>query len=475
MNLFRPFILCVMACLASACASAQSVRDVEDIFEDNYRNGLVMQVEAAITGAQADLGIVPEAAAEEIAAKASVDHAPLEDIEAEYDIVRHRMVALLNVWRRDLSEEAGNALHLGVTTVDIYDTVLVLQILEAIDLMEAEMLALEQDMICLAETYRDTPMMGRTLGQHALPITFGKKVAVWAAQVQRNIERLEDVRSRLRSSGVLKGAVGTHLGLGAQGWDIEQGVSARLGLDPPEPADWRPARDTFAEYAQTLALVAKSHAAIGGEVYRLQMTDIGEVYEERPSTAVGSSTMPHKRNPSLSEALIFHGRTIPALADIVLADVEAVFERDNTSRPNRVLEEITVESADMISSTRRLVGRLHVNSDRMRLNMDRTDGMIMSQRVMLFLAEGMSREVAEEHVRAAAMRSLETGVSFQAALLEDEVIGERLAGHIEGLLDPTADLGLAAAQVDRTRSWIVQRRNELGLPALASCSGVNPP
>lgn len=472
MQIFGIKALTSIACLwmASACATAQTSVSVEELFEADHKNGLVMQVEAAIATAQADYGVVSTAAAQEITAKADTSYAPSEDIAAEYERVRHRMVALLNVWRRSLSDEADDALHLGVTTVDIYDTVLILQLLAALDVMHEDMLAIETDLVCLAQQYRDTPMIGRTLGQHALPITFGKKVSVWAAQNRRNIDRLHEVKARLRTSGVLKGAVGTHLGLGPDAVGIEQRVSELLSLDQPEPADWRPARDVFAEYAQVLALTAKSNASIGQEIFRMQMTDIGELYERRRSTAVGSSTMPHKRNPSLSEALIHYGRTVPAMADVVLADVESVFERDNTSRANGALKNISVEAADMIATSQRLLTRLEVNPDHMRENLGRTDGMIMSQRIMLFLAEQISREDAETRVREAAALSLDTGMSFREALLADPVIGPILKDDIDTLLDPVTSLGLAGLQVTRTVDWIKQKRASHGEPDLAACA-----
>lgn len=450
-------ILLIAASLVG-CATAQNSLTVKDLFDTDYQNRLVMTVEAAIASGQADLGIVPGAAAEEIAAKAGTEYAPADEIAAEYAIVRHRMVALLNVWRRSLSPQAADALHLGVTTVDIYDTVLLLQLLTSIDLMLAEMQSIEQALVCLADTHRDTAMIGRTLGQHALPITFGKKVSVWAAQNRRNIDRLYEVRARLRSSGVLKGAVGSYLGLGDQAMELEALVSSRLGLDPPEPADWRPARDVFAEYALTLALIAKSNAAIGGEIYRLQMTDIGEVYERQRASVVGSSTLPHKRNPSLSEALVYSGRTIPALADVVLQDVESVFERDNTSRPNATLGEISIEASEMLARTQLLIDRLEIDEGRMRQNLDLTDGMVMSQKIMLFLSETIRREDAESRVRAAADRSLLEDFSFRAALLNDPVIGPLLEAEIDDLLDPERSLGLASKQVDATLDWIASKR-----------------
>ena len=457
LTLFAAMLICGGGIGAAAQSPPQSV---EDLFSPGHRNQLVLNIEGAIAAAQAAEGVIPEPAAREIQDKAHIRYTPEDEIAREYSKVRHRMVAILNVWKRSMSKAAADHVHYGVTTVDVYDTVRILQIRESIQLLIRDMSAIEEQLIAMAEAHRDTPMIGRTLGQHALPITFGKKVAVWAAVNRRNIERLEEVRVRVEHLGVLKGAVGTHLGLGDSGIAVERRVSESLGLSEPGPADWHGARDVFAEYALTLALISKSYAAIGGEVFRLQMTDIAEVSESRSSTAVGSSTMPHKQNPSRSEALIHYGRTVPRLAEVLLDDMENAFERDNTSRPNQVLEEITVASADMLSDAALLLRRLDVHEAQMRANLDRTDGMIMSQRIVLFLAGAVGREVAEEHVRAAAYAAAEDGGGFRAALLSDPRIGPLLKGRIDTLLDPETYLGLAAQQVDRTIADIRKARLE---------------
>lgn len=440
----------VMASGQAALAQAKPPASVEALFEPEHQNQLVLNIEAAIAQAQAAEGVIPASAAREIAAKADIRNAPLAEVRKEYTKVRHRMVAILNVWKRSMSKEAADHVHFGVTTVDVYDTVLTLQVRESIRLLLADMLAIEDSLIGLAKEHRGTPMIGRTLGQHALPITFGKKVAVWAAVNRRNIERLEQVQDRLERLGVLKGAVGTHLGLGPKGVQIEQRVARSLGLQEPEPADWHGARDVFAEYALTLALIAKTNAAIGDEIFYLQMTDIDEVAETRPSTAVGSSTMPQKTNPSLSEALIHHGRTIPRLAEVLLDDVVNAFERDNTSRPVEVVEEISIAAADMLSDTASLLERLDVREGQMRANLDRTGGLIMSQRIVLHLSDQIGRELAEEHVRLAAAATTRSGGQFRAALLADPAIGPLLRNGLDELLDPTTYLGLAADQADRT-------------------------
>lgn len=468
---FLGLLFCLLAAPSFAQSGIRAPASVEEVFTTEYTNTLVMRIEAAIAGAQSQAGLIPVSAAEEIAAKASPVYAPAEEIEAEYEIVRHRMVALLNVWRRRLGAQAADALHLGVTTVDIYDTVMILQLLHSSDMMIADLQAMENELLCLAAAHSDTAMIGRTLGQHALPISFGAKVSGWAAQAGRHIERLGEVQARLRTSGILKGAVGTYLGLGPDGMEIERGVALQLGLSQPHPADWRAARDVFAEYALTLALIARSNANIGGEIFRLQMTDIGELRERRPAGAVGSSTMPHKRNPALSEALIHHGRTIPALAEIILADVENMFERDNTSRPNDTLASISKEAARSLRDMNRLITRLEVDETAMRRNIDRTDGMIMSQRIVLHLARQMRREEAEEHVRQAAERSLSRQTSFASELLADQRLAPLLGEDLAWLLDPVSDLGLVREQVAATWAWSAERRRRAGEPSLAPCPG----
>jgi adenylosuccinate lyase len=439
---------------AHVAAAQTPPRSVEDLFTPEHQNQLVLEVEAAIAVAQAAEGVIPDAAAREIMDKANIRYTPIEEVRREYAQVRHRMVAILNVWKRSMSKTAADHVHYGVTTVDVYDTVLTLQIRASIRYLIDDLRIIEGRLLSLAEAHRDTPMIGRTLGQHALPITFGKKVAVWASVNRRNIDRLKEVAARIERLGVLKGAVGTHLGLGARGAVIERRVASSLGLSEPDPADWHGARDVYAEYAQVLALIAKSNAAIGEEVFRLQMTDIDEVSEGRPETAVGSSTMPHKANPSRSEALIHHGRTIPRLAEVLLDDVVNAFERDNTSRPNEVVEEITIAASDMLSDAKVLLQRLEINKLKMRANLDRTGGLIMSQRIVFHLSNDIGRERAEEHVRVAAALAAEGGASFRAALLADPAIGPLVKDDIDALLDPTTYLGLAGEQVDQTVALI---------------------
>lgn len=435
--------------LPTRSGAAIDTRSITGIFSDDGLNSYVLEIEAALARSQAGLGIIPQSAADAISATAVLASIPQAEVDAEYRIVRHRMVALLNVWRRRLAPEASDYLHYGATTVDIYDSARVLQLRAAILVLIADLRELETGMIELAQAHRTTPMIGRTLGQHALPITFGKKVSGWIGENRRHIERLHDLLGRVERAVIMKGAVGSYLGLGADGIAVEQGVAMQLGLPAPYSDDWHSARDVFAEYAGVLAMISRSQGRIGQEVFLLQTTDIAEVVERRPGGAVGSSTMPHKNNPSLSEALIQHSRVIPRLAEIVGDDMVNMFERDNTSRPNQVLEEISIASEDMLADSRRLISRLEVDPVRMRENLDRSGGWILSQRFMFALAPSIGRDVAEAHMRDLANAARTSGENLYDVARADPVITSALTQtEIADLLDPTTYVGLAAEQVD---------------------------
>jgi len=408
-----------------------------------------MQVEAALARAQAAEGVIPPAAAAEISARADPAYAPPAEIAEARRRTGHRMVALLEVWRERLSPLAADYLHYGATTVDIYDTVLVLQALESLDMLLGRLDRVAAQMEDLAREHRDTPMVGRTLGQHALPMTFGKKVAVWVGETTRHRERLCETRARLRRSAILKGPVGSYAGLGAHAVAVEQGFAAELGLAAPYPDDWHGSRDVPAELALELGLMATGFGRIGQEVFLLQATDLGELAETRAAGTVGSSSMPHKVNPDRSEALIYHARSIPRLAQVVQDDVVNFHERDNTSRPNQTVGEVLIASGAMLQDASRLLERLQVDGAAMRRNLDRSGGLIRSQAVTEALAGNLGKSVAEEAVRRAAERARTGEADFASALLADPAVAAVLdPAALAKLLDPLADLDGARAQVD---------------------------
>lgn len=456
LNVLLAVSLTLFSLLSTPGANAASP-SMDSIFAEQERNALVLKVEAALSLAQAEQGIIPQWAADEIAARASLDYLPADALDEEFSRVRHRMVALLNVWGRSLGEAREYA-HFGATTVDFYDTVLVLQLIQAANALEAQLLGIEAVLMQRALEHKATPMIGRTLGQHALPITFGKKLSTWLGENRRHIDRLRTVRTRLGKSAILKGAVGSYLGLGDQGMLVEQRFAEHLGLDTPYAADWHGTRDVFAEYAQVLALISMSWGRIGQELFLLQSTDINETAEWRRASAVGSSTMPHKNNPSRSEALIQYSRSIPRLAEVVLDDVNNMFERDNTSRTNRVLEEISIETAQMLGQAEPLVRQLLVKPDVMLANLAKTRQLIMSQRVAFALAGQIGKQTANDALHELAKQALAENLSLRDVFLASDLAGLLTPSQLDELLDPTTYLGLAVAQTERVAEQIKAQR-----------------
>lgn len=423
--------------------------EIAEIFSVASLNAQVLRLEAALARAQATHSVIPQSAADAITLAATPDNLPQADLDAEYAVVRHRMVALLNVLRRSLDDDSADYLHYGATTVDLYDSAAMLQMRASVYAMIEDLRVIELQLIEQAQQYRDTPMIGRTLGQHALPITFGKKLSGYIGENRRHIERLTELLGRIERSIIMKGAVGSYLGLGDEGQDIERQMAAELGLPEPYPDDWHASRDVFAEYALVQSMIAHTWARFGQEVFLLQMTDIGSVYEQLSGGAVGSSTMPHKVNPSLSEALIQHGRVIPRLAEIVQDDMVNFFERDNTSRPNQAIEDIAMATEEMLGDASRLISRLRINEARMAENLGQSEGWILTQRIVFAIQDDLGREGAEHRLRDLAAGASETGASLREAIDADtELLALFEPGELDTLMDPATYLGLDGELVD---------------------------
>ena len=422
-------------------------KDIAYIYSYDNTNQIVMNIEAALARAQASQGIIPEWAAEEITKKAEVRYMPKTEVDAENEFVRHRLVSRLNVWKRSLDNGAEEYLHYGATTVDIFDTVLVLQIKASLRILIHDLIEIENLLLKLTKDNVETYMAGRTIGQHALPITFGKKTSTWLAENRRNIERLKTVEEKINRSVILKGAVGTYLGLGPKGIETELLMSQELGLGTPYIADWHGVRDVFAEYALTLALISKSFGRIGDELTLLQMTEIGETLENLGFKAIGSSTMPHKKNPRGPGNLVNFSRIIPRQSEIILDDMVNSFERDQP-RSDETLKDISITAELMTNTAIRLLNELEVNKDAMRENLNITNGLILSQRVTYFLADIIGKDTAESMIHDIAMKAIAENISLSDAIKNDKIASQYFTDQdLKNLLDPETYIGLAIEQV----------------------------
>jgi adenylosuccinate lyase len=309
---------------------------------------------------------------------------------------------------------------------------------------------LTRELAVLAEKHRNTVMAGRTHGQQALPITFGFKVATWVAECLRQVERLDEAAPRL-FVGELAGAVGTLAGFGPHGEAVQRRALERLGLGVPLIA-WHASRDTITEFVTFLALLGGTLARIANEVVQLQRTEIMELEEPFAHGKVGSSTMPHKRNPAHAERIVAIARLLRGPATTALETTVAAHERDmSVGRAEWVLvPEAACLAAAALHWSLVVARGLRVNVERMRENLGRLGGLLLSEAVMLRLGETLGRNAAHDLVYEAAMAAVEGKGSFRELLLADpRAAGALDAAELDRLLEPTAYTGLAGAFVDR--------------------------
>lgn len=293
-------------------------------------------------------------------------------------------------------------------------------------------------------------MAGRTHAQQALPITFGFKVATWVAEAMRHVERLDAIAPRLLV-GQLAGAVGTLAGFGEKGEAVQRGALKRLGLGVP-PIAWHASRDAVTEFVTLLALVGGTLARIANEVIQLQRSEVMELEEPFTPGKVGSSTMPHKRNPAHAERVVGIGRILRGLAGTALETMVAAHERDmSVGRAEWALvPEATCLAAASLHWTLVIARGLSVNVDRMTENLDRLGGLLLSEAVMLHLGTTIGRSTAHDFVYEAAMAAFERKESFRDVLLRDARVAAAISpAELDRLLDPGRYTGLAGAFVDR--------------------------
>ena len=389
-----------------------------------------LQVEIAACEAWTEHGAIPASDMEKLR-RATYDYERLEEILVTH---RHEMTAFLQSITERIGPE-GRWLHLGLTTSDVWDTATSLQILEAAALLDEDIDRVMDAIRERALEHKHTLMIGRTHGIHAEPITFGLKLAVWYDEMRRNKDRLAHARSNI-AYGKLSGPVGTH---GTVPPSIEASVCARLGLSPAPASTQILQRDRHAEYVTTLALIAASLEKFATEIRALQRTEIREVSEPFPKGQPGSSSMPHKRNPELSERICGIARLIRGYALTAMENVALWHERDisHSSAERLILPDASIALDYALDLLAGLVRDLNIDAGRMMDNMESTHGVLFSQRVLLALVErGMAREEAYGIVHRRAMESWESGRDFRAMMRSDREVQQAMPPHeLEALFD----------------------------------------
>ncbi|VXD21122.1 Adenylosuccinate lyase [Planktothrix serta PCC 8927] len=411
--------------------------EMGNLWTETYKLQTWLQVEIAVCEAQAELGYIPSEAVEEIKAKANFDIKRVLEIEAE---VRHDMIAFLtNV--NEYVGDAGRYIHLGLTSSDVLDTALALQLVASVDVLLERTEALSQAIRYQAQQHRNTVMIGRSHGIHAEPITFGFKLAGWLAEVCRNRERLVRLRQTV-AVGKISGAVGTYANVDPR---VEAIACRNLGLEPDTASTQVISRDIHAEYVQTLALLAASIERFAVEIRNLQRTDVLEVEEFFAKGQKGSSAMPHKRNPIRSERLTGMARIIRGNAVAALENVALWHERDisHSCVERMILPDSSTVAHFMLVELTDLVKNLLVYPENMQRNMNLYGGVVFSQRVLLTLVEkGISREEAYRIVQSCAHTAWnKIDGDFQALIRENDQVKAKLSPEeIDTCFDPKQHL-----------------------------------
>jgi adenylosuccinate lyase len=384
------------------------------IWSEQRRYETWLEVELAATDAMAAAGIVPKDAARELRTRASFDIARIEEIE---QTTQHDVIAFTTA----VAERVGPAarwLHFGLTSSDVIDTAQAIQMRDACDLIVKDIAALMEAVRTRAEEHRHTPMIGRTHGVHAEPMTLGVKLAVWYAELQRDLDRVLRARDVI-SVGKLSGAVGTFAHLDPA---IEAEVCERLGLQPAPVSSQVIQRDRHAELMAALAITAASLEKFALEIRGLQKTEIGEIEEPFGKGQKGSSAMPHKRNPIGCEQITGLARLLRGNAHAALENVALWHERDisHSSVERVIIPDSFIALDHMLRRFTRIVRGMVVYPERMRENLERSRGVVFSGTVLLELARrGVSREQAYEWVQRNAMRAFHEQRDFKALLLAD--------------------------------------------------------
>jgi adenylosuccinate lyase len=421
------------------------------IFEEETRVQKMLDVEAALAWAHAQVGNISKKDAERIMASALLERVKLSRIKEIEHEIRHDVAALVRALA-EASGPSGAFVHLGATSYDIVDTANALQLKEALELIELRLDNLHEILRGKAQQYKETLMIGRTHGQHALPITLGFKFAVWMCEISRHIQRLKGCEGRV-IVGKMSGAVGTQAAFGSHAMEIQKLVMERLGIKAAEISSQIVQRDRHAELVCLLAIVASSLENFATEIRELQRPEIAELFEAfEEKKQVGSSTMPHKQNPETCETVCGLARIVRSLVIPALENVVTWHERDLTqsSAERFIIPEACILVDHMLSLMSNIVANLRVDERRMMKNVELTQGRALSEAVMTALAKkGVNRQEAHEILRKLTIKSDVEKRPFREVLLRDAIVSKKLSEEeIDHSLNPRNYLGTAIKQVE---------------------------
>lgn len=425
--------------------------DVRRIFDEESKLQFMLNVEVALSKAHSVVGNIPKKDAEAIEKKANLKYVSVKRVKEIESEINHDVMAVVKA----LSEQCGDSgkyVHLGATSADITDTALALQFREFIKFLFDDLKRLKKILLNLAEKHKNTICIGRTHGQHSIPTTYGLKFAIWASEIQRHIDRIQECRPRI-IVGQMTGAVGTQAGFGKKGIRIQELTMKFLGMNSVLVSNQVIQRDRHAEFLLNLALIAETLNKIGTEIRNLQRSEISEVSEKFLEKQVGSSTMPHKRNPIYAERICGLSRVIKADAFASLENIPLWHERDltNSSCERIIIPESCILTDYILNLSIDLLKNLVFNYENIKKNLEMSQGLVMSEAVMIKLVKkGMGRQEAHELLRKCAMESYGEKFSFRNVLLKNpEILKYMNEREIVSALNPESYIGTAVEQVER--------------------------
>ncbi len=423
--------------------------EMREIYNERSQLQSWIDAEAALAKAHAELGMIPAEAAEAIVAKADADLIDVQKVIEHGKKTAHTLMGLLTEYRKNLPQEYQTYLHSGATTQDIIDSGTMLLTARAHAVIEKQLVDLLKVTAELMKKHRDTIMVARSHGNHALPFTFGLKMAGWLDEMGRNLERWRELKERCLV-GNMSGAIGTYAAWGDLGLKVQERSCHHMGLGTPNTW-WHSQRDRLAELCYGLSLIGGTCSRIAQEVYVSSMTEIGELAEGYTKGIVGSSTMPHKINPIVSEWVFSLSRIVRGNADVMAELMAPLNERDGRSWRAEwlVIPETFGIASAMLAHMHKVISNLQVNEDRMMDNVNRLKGVLLSEKAMFVLSKGMPLSEAHHIVHEISLDALAQDRPLLDMLLENETVaGICTREELETALNPKNYLGQSGPVVD---------------------------
>jgi len=435
---------------------------IAEIFTEEKKLENWLKVEAVLAKAHAKWGNIPQESAEEIGKKANLNYVKLNRVKEIDNEIHHDLMAMVKALSEQCEGNAGKHIHLGATSYDIEDTATGLQLKEAIIYITNSLKKLLIELIKVTQDKRSLVCIGRTHGQHAIPTTYGMRFGVWAYEIDRHLDRLKETLNRI-SYGKMSGAVGNMASFGEKGIEIQNFITKELGLNAALITNQIIQRDRHAEVLFLTTLIGQSLAKVARQFRVLQRNEIAEMFEPFKKTQVGSSTMPHKRNPHKSEricslARVLKSNIIPALDNIILED-----ERDLTNSANEriIFAENFILLDFMIIQLTSIIQEVEFDEDRIEENLNLTKGACLSEKIMLNLVEkGIGRQEGHEILRKAAIKAKKENRFIKEILLENGKITERFTkDEIDDLLNPHNYIGKSLELLENLLKFLKNKHN----------------